>query len=704
MRTSRRSSGSRIELSGTLGKRFLSMVRGSPREGANEFMSTSTSTPAARIVLVGVRGFGQVHAERIARLADAGLVELVAAVDPGVVLDPPTVYGVHLYADLAEALSAVGPVDVVVIAAPLGEHFRLATIALTAGADVYLEKPPVASIEDFTRLLAIQRDAERVVQVGFQSLGSEAVEMLRDDGFQIGPIRRVSAIGAWSRTVGYWTRSPWAGRRSLGGRPVIDGVVTNALAHAVVTALSIVGCRQMDDVETVQTNLYRANAIESDDTSVVRIRTSDGLELTCALSLCAPDQSEPVVRVEGERGIATFFYTADRVELEAAGQRRTEITGRVDLFENLLAHRRDGVPLLVPLVSTGAFMRVLDAVAADEPVRIDPRAIQWYDEGQDRRAVVDDVEHWLDKAASTGQTFAELEVPWAHRERDKILARARISDSEVALYRDGRGTIPTSTPRPYLHPVRTRGGVVVSAHHPADHDWHNGVGVVIPDVNGTNFWGGGTYVHGQGYLMLDDHGEVVGDPPELEGDAFSQELRWIGRDGSVQLREQRSIAWRSVDQQTWKLIFESQLRADVSANLASPGSKGRVGGGYGGFFWRFPPCENVEVYTAQARGEDEVHGSVAPWIAWSADFAAGPGLDGPATIVIAAPEAAKTAEPWFVRVRNYPGIGSALAWDSTTVLPPGVALSRRFDVAIADGRLTEAQSNALAGELVPLGR
>ena len=46
----------------------------------------------------------------------------------------------------------------------------------------------------------------------------------------------------------------------------------------------------------------------------------------------------------------------------------------MDLLENLLDHRRNGTPLLVPLVSTGAFMRVLAAVAeADEPVRVDPR-------------------------------------------------------------------------------------------------------------------------------------------------------------------------------------------------------------------------------------------------------------------------------------------------------------------------------------------
>jgi hypothetical protein len=153
---------------------------------------------------------------------------------------------------------------------------------------------------------------------------------------------------------------------------------------------------------------------------VVRIRTTSGLEVTCALSLCAPVEREPLIYVEGKDGRATFSYTADRVEVEAAGQRRTEITGRVDLLENLLAHRREGAPLLVPLINTGAFMRVLAAVAGNEPIRIDPRAIQWVGEDQDRRAVVDDVDNWLEQAAATGQTFAELKVPWAHQDRDTV--------------------------------------------------------------------------------------------------------------------------------------------------------------------------------------------------------------------------------------------------------------------------------------------
>jgi predicted dehydrogenase len=661
--------------------------------------SGGSSSPA-RLILVGVRGFGQVHAERIARLENQGLVELVAAVDPGVVADPPIVYGADLYADLGEALSAVGAVDVVVIAAPLGEHFPLANIALSAGADVYLEKPPVASLDDFRSLLQAEQRTGRVVQVGFQSLGSQALRMLTEDTFGIGSLVSVSAVGAWSRTVRYWTRSPWAGRRSLGGRPVVDGVVTNPLAHAVVTALSIAGCRRLDEVESVETDLYRANAIESDDTSVVRIRTTRGLHVTCALTLCTPVEREPYVHIEGTLGRATFSYTADRVEVETGDRSRTEITDRVDLLENLLAHRRDGAPLLVPLVSTGAFMRVLGAVAAaDEPVRVDPRAVRWEGEGQDRRAIVENVDHWLEQAASTGQTFAELEVPWAHRERDKVLVRARLSDTEVAVYRDGGGTIPTSSPRPYLHPVRTRAGVVVSAHHPADHDWHNGVGMAMPDVNGTSFWGGGTYLHGQGYVLLDNHGVIIGGPPELKDDAFTQELKWMAHDGSVALHEQRSIAWTAIDRQTWRLIFETRLRADSDAQLGSPGSKGRVGGGYGGFFWRFPACDKVEVFADAARGEDEVHGSLGSWLAWSADFAAGPGISGPATIVIAAPDAAAAAEPWFVRVRDYPGVGSALAWDRPAILGAGSELRRRFEVVIADGRLTEAETRELAAEM-----
>ena len=663
-----------------------------------------TTDQPVRLILVGVGGYGLVHAERIAKLQAGGVVDLAAAVDPIRDVPPPTIAGTPMYADLEDALASAGPVDVVVIAAPIAEHVRLAELALAGGADVLLEKPPVAAFDDFARLLEAERRTGRVVQVGFQSLGAPAPQLFREDAFGIGQIVRVTALGAWSRTVGYWNRTPWAGRRSLHGQPVIDGVVTNPLAHATATALAVIGCREADDVAAVDTDLYRANAIESDDTSVVRIHTTAGATVTCAFTLCAATQEEPVVFVEGSKGRARYAYTSDRVDItpdgqsDSDGQTHTVNIAREDLLENLIAFRRGNSALLVPLSSTGAFMRVLDAVAkAGEPIRIDPRAITWTGEGADRRAVVAEVEQALQRAVETGLTFTELGIGWAHRDRDTITVRGQLGETEVLAYRDGRGTIPTSAPRPYLHPVRTLGGVVVSATHPADHDWHTGVGMAIPDVNGTNFWGGGTYVPDSGYAFHDDHGDVSGGDVELESSGFRQRLDWIGNSGRRELVEQREVRWASVSPHGWRLTFVSSLTADDRVELGSPGSKGRAGGGYGGFFWRFPACEDVDVFTPAASGEQGVHGTVAPWVAWSADFAAGPGVSGPATIVVAAVDAARHDEPWFVRVSSYPGLGSALAWDRPVVLNPGQSLERRFDILVVDGRLdSDAVAAAIA--------
>ncbi|WP_412875790.1 PmoA family protein [Curtobacterium flaccumfaciens pv. flaccumfaciens] len=249
---------------------------------------------------------------------------------------------------------------------------------------------------------------------------------------------------------------------------------------------------------------------------------------------------------------------------------------------------------------------------------------------------------------------------------------------EVALERDGAGTIATSSPRPSLHPVRTLGGTVVSAYHPVDHAWHCGVGVAIPDVGGVNCWGGPTYVHGRGYVWRDDHGAVEVVHAEQHDTTSAEHLVWRGPGRTVVLREDRTLRWRAVTS-GWELSWSSSFRTpgDSPVHLGSPGSNGRTGAGYGGFFWRLPECTGVVVRTADAEGEAAVHGSAAPWIAWSALFDGGP-----ATIRI---EALDHDDPWFVRAEEYPAIGSALAWDSPAVVQPGTPLVRSFRATITDG-------------------
>ena len=50
---------------------------------------------------------------------------------------------------------------------------------------------------------------------------------------------------------------------------------------------------------------------------------------------------------------------------------------------------------------------------------------------------------------------------------------------------------------------------------------------------GKSFWGGGTYIHGKGYVLLDNHGEINGEALQVEETGFRQQLNWVGHDGSV---------------------------------------------------------------------------------------------------------------------------------------------------------------------------
>jgi len=689
----------------------------------------------ARVALVGVHGFGTHHLRNLERLQAGGAVSLVAVADPNPpapgALPPETV----VFGNLDELLAATPALDLVIVATPIQTHAPLALTALPH-ADLYLEKPPVASLADFNRLQYAAAEAGRSVQIGFQSLGSHALQAIEElfAAGEIGTLLGISATGRWVRDRAYYKRSRWAGKRSLDGVDVVDGVATNPLAHAIATALRIAGARTLDDLASVETDLYRANDIESDDTSVIRVRTISGLPITCALTLCATESVEPYITLQGSEGTAVFHYTEDRLSVRTADGERSQVFGRDDLTENLLEHLRrrhsqhtppQDAPLISPLADSGAFMRVLEAIrTADAPALIPAQYIVWAGEGDSAHAVIAGIEDALERATAAHATFSELGLPWARPAADDAeklslivqdsgqaagirsdggeydggsAASALSGATTVATLQNGAAIAARLSPRPYLHPVRTLGGVTVTDHLPVDHPWHLGAGLALQDVNGINFWGGKTYTRAAGrYEDRADHGRIVqisatSEPGARGGNSLQQELSWQAPHGSELLRERRSTRSKPVDARTWRLDLTTELTAVVEASLGGPGSNGAAGSGYGGFFWRLPACSAAEVFTAERQGEAEVHGSTSPWLAWTADFAGGT-----ASLVFAAPTEAP--DPWFVRLSGYPGVGSALAWAKPVNLAAGEAVTRSFSVWIADGELTPAEAAALAAE------
>jgi hypothetical protein len=264
----------------------------------------------------------------------------------------------------------------------------------------------------------------------------------------------------------------------------------------------------------------------------------------------------------------------------------------------------------------------------------------------------------------------------------------------VGSYRDGTAVAPFLSPRPYLHPVTTRAGVTVTDHFPADHVWHLGVGVAIQDVNGVNFWGGRTYRREeQAYIWRPDHGWIARTGLIRHGDCLEETLRWSGPDGAALLHEARRITWRPVNDAVWALTFEFSLTPaiDGPVHLGSPGSNGRKGGGYGGFFWRLPAGGDPSITTADASGEAGVHGTVSDWLCWQGTF------DGQPASLLFLPND-NSLDPWFVRSEGYPGVGLALAWERHVTTTRESPLTRSVTVLIADGALSPEAVRALAAE------
>ncbi|OLT53586.1 Gfo/Idh/MocA family protein [Cellulosimicrobium sp. CUA-896] len=373
------------------------------------------SAPAP-VAVVGVHGHGASHVRAVEALAARGLARLCAVVDPRRPDDAPAPW----FPTLGDLLSATQPdvrPEVVVLSTPIPTHLPLARAAMEAGLDVLLEKPTAASLSEHTAIVETAERTGRLCQVGFQSFGSHALDAVTElvaDG-EIGEVVGLGAVGTWVRTAGYWGRAPWAGRRRLDGRDVVDGVVTNPLAHAIATMLRVGGARTSADVAHVVVDLHRANPIEADDTSSVRVVAADGTRYGAGLTLCAPERTPARVLVLGTDGEIALEYEHDRVTLRTPRLQVEKTYGRTPLLEDLLATRADPARRLACDVrDTGAFMRVLEAVrTAPAPRAVPAACVTWHGEGDDRRPVVDDVARWCEAAARSARTFAELGVPWA---------------------------------------------------------------------------------------------------------------------------------------------------------------------------------------------------------------------------------------------------------------------------------------------------
>jgi predicted dehydrogenase len=360
---------------------------------------------SARVALIGAAGHGAWHRRAIREVDTAELVGLCDLADiPDA--DAP------LFHDYEELLATTKP-DIAIVCTPPHTHLAIATAVVRAGADLLLEKPPVLDLAQHDELTAVLAATGRVAQVGFQALGSRALDRLQAAiaAGKLGTVTGIGVRGAWFRPDTYFRRAPWVGRRTLHGRPVLDGSLVNPFAHALMQVLAIAGA----PVSTVEVERYRARDIETDDTTCVRL-TFPGFTAVLAVSLCAESFVPGDITVTGTAGTAVLEYPTDRLRLPGETE-LTPVPGRVSLLANLIAHRCDpSVPLLVPLARTRDFTALLDPLLAAVPVAVPVRFRETRDDLDTPRVAIRGINDAIDAAAAQRRLFSELSIPWAVKE------------------------------------------------------------------------------------------------------------------------------------------------------------------------------------------------------------------------------------------------------------------------------------------------
>lgn len=263
-------------------------------------------------------------------------------------------------------------------------------------------------------------------------------------------------------------------------------------------------------------------------------------------------------------------------------------------------------------------------------------------------------------------------------------ASVALGGAVVAEYSATSAVPPVDTPKPYLHPLRTPGGVVVTGFAPSDHPWHHGLQFAFPRVGEHNLWGGGTYFGpDRGYVVVEDQGSIRHERwLDARDNQIAHELAWLGHGDEPLIREQRVWTF-SGHADALVIDFETVLHnvTDADLPLETPAQRGRPDGGYGGLWLRLAEGFTAEHLIGEA-GDISTSGVESQTLIVHGRTAGGD----PVTLGLSFRNAPGNGK-WLYRFEDFAAIGWAIAYDDGLVIPVGGALALSHRLAVVDGHI-----------------
>ena len=120
--------------------------------------------------------------------------------------------GAKIFGDHREALALPG-LDAAIIATPDHWHAAIATDALNAGKDVYVEKPLTYAMDEGQQLIRAARLNDRICQVGAQQRSGSHYIQARDEYLLSGKLGKINMVRTW------WTDGAGGGNAQRANPP-----------------------------------------------------------------------------------------------------------------------------------------------------------------------------------------------------------------------------------------------------------------------------------------------------------------------------------------------------------------------------------------------------------------------------------------------------------------------------------------------------
>jgi phosphoglycerate dehydrogenase-like enzyme len=241
--------------------------------------------------------------------------------------------------------------------------------------------------------------------------------------------------------------------------------------------------------------------------------------------------------------------------------------------------------------------------------------------------------------------------------------------------------------RPFLHPLRSKSGAILTENAPGHHPWQHGLYVGLNDVNGIGFW-----TEGLNAASAKNDGSFAPEAlaaPVISGNscAWTVRTRWLAPDGSlILIEEQRwTLAWR---QDEWVLDLDWNLSAHADVRFGKSQ--------YGGLFLRMPVTSANEPIALTSAGlalPKEADQKPADWVA----VAIRHGDQHEGLVIEALPGNPIEPMPW--RVDGQFGIGPARCIAGEWKLGANQTTRERYRITPFAGKPTmEAVTNLLQQE------